>query len=292
MGTITDEARQSAIARFWASAATWPVEKSKLIYQGRRQDRTLNPNLSMMKENAGNKKEWAQNYKRTRRYQASSHSSFSSSVRDVKERFVSLPMKHHLLGVISSSMQRGGSAFLMFYSQSHVHQVTKGMTGYNNCDHAMAGALSGLLSAPFHTYWELIKVRGAIPNTIQSYLVCLRPMLWRHSVFDGTFFGVNAFVSDVQQRQMQEENSSYPSSSGFRFALSAASASFANLWFDVWKTRQMKAYPKRVHLYRSILVPMHMMTKSFWSNYLVKGTDLSVNWFVVGCIKDYLFPLL
>ena len=60
MGTITDEARQSAIARFWASAATWPVEKSKLIYQGRRQDRTLNPNLSMMKENAGNKKEWAQ----------------------------------------------------------------------------------------------------------------------------------------------------------------------------------------------------------------------------------------
>ena len=280
MTAFSDEARQNAVARFWASATTWPVEKSKLIYQGRRQNNAQQTTSVPSMEKVTNENSW----KRDRQHQTQSSS--LSQVRYVTQRFVSLPLKHHVLGVTSSGLQRGGSAFLMFYAQSHVYEVTTGMTGYACSDHAVAGALSGLLSAPFHTYWELIKVRGTIPNALSCYFICLGPMLLRHGVFDGTFFGVNSYLLD-QQRQ---DNSNLPKSSGFRFAMAAASASFTNLWFDIWKTLQMKLYPKRMRLYRGVMIPMHWMTRSFWSNYLVKGTDLTVNWFAVGCLKDYLFP--
>ena len=192
---------------------------------------------------------------------------------NIFHRLTYLPVNQHAMGMLSSALQRGGSAFFMFYGQSHMYGLTKGSTDSMVLDQAFAGGLSGTLTAPFHTYWELIKVRGGLPCS-RSYKMCLYPMAFRHAIFDATFFGVNSAVG-------QEE---YHSS--IRFALAAASASCMNLLWDVWKTRQMEAFPKRV---RFASIFWNMKWRSFVRNYLVKGTDLTANWFVVGCLKEQLF---
>ena len=217
----------SGLSRAIASPLTWPVEKSKLLYQG------------------GN--------------------------RTVIKSLVSLPTRHHGLGMMSSASQRGGSAFIMFQLQAFVYRATEGRTSSRVTDQAIAGFLSGMLSAPFHTYWELIKIRGKAP-CIGSCWTSLKPMALRNAVFDGTFFGMNTLLEDRH--------------AGVRFGIAAATASLANLVFDVWKTLQMKHYPTRVYL-RGVIVDMRW--NSFLMNYLVKGTDLCVNWFAVGCIKDTFF---
>jgi hypothetical protein len=252
-----DEALRNSLARFGASLLTWPIEKSKLIFQGQRHSLPLPQGQQQQ------------------RYIAA-----------VAKSFRSIPLNQHLMGMLSSGLQRGGSAFIMFYAQSHVYRVTTGTMPSPTLDHAMAGALSGALSAPFHTYWELIKVRGSLPTTWSSYTMCLRPMVLRHGIFDATFFGVTTHLL-----LLERDNGYSVSSSGIRFAVAAATASFTNLWFDVWKTRQMQHAPKtRIRLFRGVILPMHWGSTNFWSNYLVKGTDLTVNWFVVGCFKDILFP--
>jgi hypothetical protein len=192
----------------------------------------------------------------------------------IHQVMLKLPLAQHATGMLSSGLQRGGSAFLMFYLQSHIYQTTKGSTSSHVADQALAGALSGTLSAPFHTFWELIKVRGTMPCR-GSYTTCLTPMIYRHAIFDATFFGVHSSLEG------------YTPSSGVRFAAAAAASSFTNLIWDVWKTRQMQDYPVRISL-RGVVVTMKW--RSFLSNYLVKGTDLTANWFIVGCVKDFLFP--
>jgi hypothetical protein len=225
---MSEEAFVNSHSRMLASVLTWPIEKSKLVYQG------------------------------------------GGQIHQV----LKLPLAQHASGMISSGLQRGGSAFLMFYLQSNIYQATKGGTSSHVADQALAGALSGALSAPFHTFWELIKVRGTMPCQ-GSYITCLTPMVCRHVVFDATFFGVHSSLEG------------YTSSSGLRFAAAAALSSFTNLVWDVWKTRQMQDYPVRIS-FRGVVVTMKW--RSFLSNYLVKATDLTANWFVVGCVKDFLFP--
>ena len=223
---MSDHATRNSQARMVASALTWPVEKSKLLFQASR------PVSSFWK----------------------------------------LPLRHHVMGMVSSSLQRGGSAFLMFYTQSKLSNVLHSTTSSPVVNQSLAGALGGTVSAPFHTYWELIKVRGTLPS-FKIYHLSLVPMLFRHGVFDGTFFAVHALCP-----------SDY--GSGVRFAASAATASFTNLVFDVWKTRGMQEFPKHVR-FRAVV--KSLPPRVFLANYVVKGAELSTNWFVVGCIKDHCF---
>lgn len=227
--------------RVLASALTWPVEKSKLLYQG------------------------------------GSSNAYAVFTDLRKVRFT-----HHALGILSSATQRGGSAFLMFQIQSIVYPHVVDVAPSIHANNALAGFLAGILTAPFHTYWEIIKVRGMLPCRY-TYLVSLRPMMARHAVFDGTFFGVNSYVGEYYQKHHHNNNTN----TGIRFAIAAASASFTNLLFDVWKTRQMTLYPRIVPLWQ---VCASISFGPFVKNYLVKGTDLTLNWFAVGCIKDALFP--
>jgi hypothetical protein len=111
----------------------------------------------------------------------------------------------------------------------------------------------------------------------QLYWTSLWPMILRHAVFDGTFFGVNDYLLSL------DSVLDTPLSGGLRFATAAASASFSNLIFDIWKTRQMKLYPIRLGL-REIVASLSI--SGYARNYTVKGVDLTVNWFVVGCLKD------
>ena len=127
------------------------------------------------------------------------------------------------------------------------------------------------------------------------YKTALYPMILRHAIIDGVFFGVFTACDvwskdlhhDDQQRKYTSMMSGVLSHSGFKFGLAAASASFVNLLFDVWKTRTMQSFPTRVQFVRGVVYTM--TPASFLSNYLVKGTDLTVNWFVVGCLKDHVF---
>jgi hypothetical protein len=100
----------------------------------------------------------------------------------------------------------------------------------------------------------------------------LRPMMLRHGVFDCTFFTSNSFFENLK--------------SSDRFCIAAATASFTNLFFDIWKTQQMTHAPHRVafgYILSSFTV------SRFISNYAVKGADLSANWYVTGLVKDNFF---
>jgi hypothetical protein len=264
-----------AYSRVVASVLTWPIEKSKLIYQGL----VVVPHIAAA----------ARNRLRGR------HRHTAASTSSVGLRLIQTSPVHHLSGMASSGIQRGMSAFLMFYAQGHIYQSTKGTTPSYIMDQALAGALSGAVSAPFHTVWELIKVRGGagtstststtkganrivmVPQrqrVLAMYLTCLVPMVFRHGIFDATFFGVSAAAAPCSD------------SSGVRFALAAASASLTNLLWDVWKTRQMEHYPLRISFQQ---VARSMRWRTFLSHYVVKGTDLTANWFAVGYIKDHYF---
>lgn len=231
---MSEDALSNGLSRVLASMITWPVEKSKLLYQ------------------------------------AGVNNSPSGVWRDLTR----LDMKIHIMGMSSSGCQRGGSAFIMFALQSQAYRLTHQATSSSPMNHALAGTLAGAMSAPFHTYWEIIKVRHELPCR-RLYLTCLQPMILRHAVFDGTFFGVNALLLSEHQY-----------TTGIRFAAAAASASLMNLVFDVWKTRQMAHFPHNVSLRQ---VFQSMTRRVFLTNYLVKGTDLALNWFVVGCLKEFLF---
>lgn len=245
---MIEEAFINTYARIGASALTWPIEKTKLLYQGSSTTPTSANSASITGRQSCNM---------------------------IINRLIQLPIQQHMMGIVSSGLQRGGSAFFMFYTQSQILQYTNQVTPSPVLDQAIAGGVSGAITAPFHTYWELIKVRGTMPS-FGAYRTCLYPMLFRHAIFDATFFGVNTAVGTDTTH------------AGVRFALAAASASFMNLIWDVWKTRQMEYYPKRVWLAQGVLASMTM--RSLLSNYLVKGTDLTANWFAVGCFKEIFFP--
>mmetsp|Transcript_23468 Transcript_23468/g.34634 ORF Transcript_23468/g.34634 Transcript_23468/m.34634 type:complete len:234 (-) Transcript_23468:314-1015(-) len=216
---------ENATCRFSASFFTWPVEKSKLIFQ-------------------------------------------AEGV-PVFSRLFAIPLRSHLQGALASCTQRGSSAFLMFYLQHEINIITNNVTPYKALDEGLAGVLAGLVSGPFHTYWELMKVRIGQPVTIPVYRAALAPMMLRHGVFDGSFFFVNEILSEY--------------SSAVRFSSAAAAASFCNLVFDVWKTQRMHRFPQPTSFW---FVVSSMRMSSFLSNYAIKGLDLSFNWFMVGLIKD------
>lgn len=192
-------------------------------------------------------------------------------MKDSLKSVLKLSISSHGYGMISSSVQRGSSAYVMFYAQSKFTNITCGLTRRKEFDEGIAGFLSGVTSSPFHTYWELIKVTGKFPCS-NSFLRSLKPMMFRHGVFDCIFFTVN--------KSLEGQHSS------LRFAISAATASFVNLMFDVWKTRQMEQFPKKVDL-TSIL--KSFTVRSYFSNYFIKGIDLSFNWFIVGILKEILY---
>lgn len=245
-----------------ASALTWPIEKSKLLYQG---------------------------------------GGTTTNASGVVRRLIALPLPQHALGMLSSSFQRGGSAFFMFACQQQIYTTFIGTSSPPSpssslksvLNHMLAGAVSGALTAPFHTYWELAKVRGHLlyfnntsNNGWKLYQTCLVPMIFRHAIFDGVFFGVST-ASDVLGQQDDNGSNNFMSHAGVKFGLSAATASLANLVWDVWKTRRMEAFPMRIGFVTGVLQTMTL--KSFLLNYAVKGTDLTVNWFVVGCLKEHNF---
>lgn len=184
-------------------------------------------------------------------------------------RLSAISLQNHLRGALASCTQRGASAFIMFRLQNHASSYTKQATSFRTVNEGLAGILAGACSAPFHTYWELMKVQVGQPVTLQAYRMALLPMLLRHSVFDGTFFYINDLFSGH--------------SSGFRFGVAAATASCFNLVFDVWKTQRMHRFPRHTSLL-SVISSMHIY--SFCSNYAVKGFELSLNWALVGTLKD------
>jgi hypothetical protein len=350
---MADDALRNSYARMAASAMTWPIEKCKLLYQAQ----SMSSSSSSSTSSAA-----IQNAPTRTCPQATANPVVGGGAATnrisiiniggavtVANRFVTLPWTHHVMGITSSALQRGGSAFFMFYAQStiydhvltwrthplttttsddehgplsHQHQQQHHQQQqYNNNNNnnfignqALAGFLSGMITAPFHTYWELIKVRGTFP-THRLYLLALPPMICRHAIFDGIFFGTQATLvhlaatgsrvptSDVAPQKVGEDEGGtggwttttqvaqqLSSSSGIRFGLSAALASMGNLLWDVWKTRQMSvpsAIPstslrrtplRRVFFLRDVVGTMTV--PSFWRQYLVKGTDLTANWFV------------
>lgn len=174
--------------------------------------------------------------------------------------------------ISASCTQRGSSAFLMFYLQDEINVVTQDVTRFKAVNEGVAGLLAGVVSGPFHAYWELMKVRIGQPINMPVYRAALAPMILRHGVFDGSFFFVNELLSGY--------------SSAIKFASAAASASFFNLVFDVWKTQRMHRFPQPTSFW---FVLSSIRFSSFASNYAIKGVDLSFNWFVVGIMKDHFF---
>jgi hypothetical protein len=306
--------------RMIASVITWPVEKSKLLYQGGIVGGGSGSSSSLSSSAAAKATSGSGSLGGGARGGAPTANNFLL-LRNVVKRFFEIPATQHGVGMISSAIQRGGSAFFMFTCQSQVYNWTEGMSRSHIVDHCFAGFISGAITAPFHTYWELAKVRGGLPSSFTMYRSALLPMILRHAVFDGVFFGVSA-ACDVNERHTLIENSSNNdnnstntnryvttttssissprenegedpttilSHSGVKFGLAAATASFANLLFDVWKTRRMELFPQRVGFMTGVVQTMKV--SSFLTNYLIKGTDLTVNWFVVGCLKDHVFTL-
>lgn len=335
---MTEEALRNSYARMAASALTWPIEKCKLIFQAQSTTTSSSSLPSLPSTSISTTGIHNATTTKTRTFPPpGGNRNSSNALIGVARRFVSLPWTHHIIGISSSSVQRGGSAFLMFYVQSSIydntiirrpshdqqriqqHEHCNGNYHYI-CDQTVAGVFSGMVTAPFHTYWELIKVRGSLPTSTRMYVLALLPMTYRHAIFDGLFFGTQATLtqlggvkpqplgvsqvhpSDVVTPEKVQEVGGWnadmvlhqlSSSSGVRFGISAAVASLGNLLWDVWKTRQMSVpstltpstvlskigHPiRRIYFFRDIV--QTMTVQCFWRQYLVKGTDLTANWFV------------
>ncbi|CAB9519138.1 expressed unknown protein [Seminavis robusta] len=183
------------------------------------------------------------------------------------------PWNHHLRGAVSSAAQRGSSAFLMFYGQAAISNAIFGTTTNSSwLSSGLAGFLGGGVSAVVHTLFEPLKIRHDQRLTWSIYKASLRPMMWRHALFDGTFFATTSLLQEY----------SYAT----QFGVSALAASTVNLTHDVWKTQFIRALPKRV---RWITVVQGMTSTCFRQQLVVKAADLGFNWWVTGLLFAALF---
>jgi hypothetical protein len=186
------------------------------------------------------------------------------------------PWNNHVRGVLASFAQRGTSAFIMFYGQATISKAIHQHDGHGSHvpewrSAGMAGFLGGGISALVHTLFEPIKIRHAV-LTRPVYLASLWPMMWRHALFDGTFFATNACL--------------YDRSYATQFGVSALAASTVNLTHDVWKTQFIQALPSRL---RWMTVIQGLTLKSFQQQLVIKAADLGFNWWVTGLLFSYLF---
>ena len=179
---------------------------------------------------------------------------------------------HHLRGAMSSAAQRGSSALIMFYGQAYISRAIYGQENAPNWWSAgAAGFLGGGISSLVHTIFEPIKIRHE-PMSLRVYQASLWPMMWRHALFDGTFFATSTVLHDC----------SYAT----QFGISALAASTVNLTHDLWKTQFIKALPLRL---RWITVVRSLTFSSFQQQLGMKATDLGFNWWLTGLLYAFLF---
>ena len=189
------------------------------------------------------------------------------------------PFKNHWRGALSSAGQRGSSAWIMFYGQAFISQTiyhgpdtTSGAIPWWTA--GLAGVFGGGISSLVHSLFEPIKIRHE-PLSWRVYSASLWPMMWRHALFDGTFFATSSLLE-----------TNYSLSHATQFGLSALVASTVNLSHDVWKTQYIKALPKRLQW---LTVVRSLSWASFRQQLAVKGADLGFNWWLTGLLYGYLF---
>lgn len=236
--SASDEAPwRKALTRSIASFGTWFVtEYPKLILQQQRQSHSKHPLLKTL------------------------------------DIYKATPMNHHLRGAMSSAAQRGSSALIMFYGQAYISRSIYGRDKAPNWWSAgIAGFLGGSISSLVHTLFEPIKIRHE-PMSLRLYRASLWPMMWRHGLFDGTFFATSTLLEDC----------SYAT----QFGVSALAASTVNLTHDLWKTQFIRALPQRL---RWITVVQGLTPTSFQQQLLVKASDLGINWWLTGLLYASLF---
>jgi hypothetical protein len=228
---------RKALTRSVASFGTWFVtEHPKLILQQQRQSHSRHPLLTTVDI-----------YRKT-------------------------PWNHHLRGATSSAAQRGSSALIMFYGQAYISRTLYGAEVAPSWWSAgMAGFLGGGISSLVHTIFEPIKIRHQ-PMSWAVYQASLWPMMWRHALFDGTFFATSTLLHD----------SSYAT----QFGISALAASTVNLTHDLWKTQFIQALPQRM---KWLTVVRGLNFASFQQQLIMKATDLGFNWWVTGLLYAYFF---
>ncbi|KAJ1386989.1 hypothetical protein B484DRAFT_459899 [Ochromonadaceae sp. CCMP2298] len=178
----------------------------------------------------------------------------------------------HLRGAVSSAAQRGSSACIMFYGQSYIEAAMGKPTEYAVVNAGMAGFISGGLSSFVHSIFEPLKIRHGEGFRLSVYKKALVPMMWRHALFDMSFFSCGALLADK------------PYST--RFAVSALVASSINLFHDLWKTQLIKALPKRV---KFITVLRSLTPAEYFKQMAYKSFDLGANWWLMGFIYEQLF---
>ena len=143
------------------------------------------------------------------------------------------PFRNHLKGATSSACQRGSSALIMFYGQSYISKMINGdSSAHTWWSSGMAGFLGGGVSSLVHTLFEPIKIRHE-PITWHVYKASLWPMMWRHALFDGTFFATTTYL------QTHHNHVSYAT----QFGVAALAASTVNLTSDLWKTQFIRQLP-------------------------------------------------
>lgn len=230
MDPIVASSLKSGLSRMVASALTWPVEKSKLLYQR------------------------------------------GHGIKGTVKAFNKVTVAHHMTGIVSSAAQRGTTTIVTFTIQGWIQENLKGQVGNAVVEHGIAGAVTGSFTAPFTAWLEPLKIRGEHMRSSRMFFRSMTPMILRNGVFEGVFFAMNKYLEDHH--------------AGIRFAAASASASFMNLTFDVWKTRVIQRYPSRVPLIGVLRV---MTAREFFGNYIIKCTEVCLNWFFAGCMLEYCF---
>lgn len=186
----------------------------------------------------------------------------------------------HLRGSLSSASQRGASAFLMFYGNHYVSNSLGQPTDIAVVNAGMSGFISGGLSSFVHTVFEPLKIRlerqafsKSWQYSMNIYYRSLIPMFWRHALFDAAFFATNAAVKDQPY--------------SIQFGISAFIASCVNLTHDVWKTKFIKALPRRISY---LMVIQNMTFREYGKQLFFKSIDLGTNWFLTGLVLSSMYP--
>lgn len=191
------------------------------------------------------------------------------------------PFRDHLRGAASSACQRGSSAWIMFYGQSYISHAIYGDAANRTWWSAgMAGFLGGGTSSLVHTIFEPMKIRH---ETISwhVYRASLWPMMWRHALFDGTFFATSTYL------QTHYSHVSYAT----QFGVAALAASTINLTHDLWKTQYIREWSQQMphRGLKWITVVRGLSLRAFGQQLGIKSSDLGFNWWVTGLLYAAIF---
>ncbi|KAG7351951.1 hypothetical protein IV203_007999 [Nitzschia inconspicua] len=100
--------------------------------------------------------------------------------------YKAISLRDHLRGASSSAM-------IMFYGQYYIFHMIYGDTKSPTwLSSGIAGFLGGGVSSLVHTIFEPMKIRHQRISW-NVYRASLWPMMWRHALFDGTFFATLTF---------------------------------------------------------------------------------------------------